>query len=90
VGKDFGVCVNPEFLREVSADEDFTKPWLIVVGASDKRAEKELKQLYQPFAADIVAVEIKVAEMLKYAHNMFNATKISFFNEVHMVSKLRY
>ncbi len=84
-GNDFSVCVNPEFLREVSAEEDFTKPWLIVIGAHDTRSETELKEIYQPFGADIVVVEIRAAEMLKYAHNMFNATKISFFNEVYMV-----
>ncbi|MCK5600773.1 UDP-glucose/GDP-mannose dehydrogenase family protein [Candidatus Pacearchaeota archaeon] len=84
-GKDFGVCVNPEFLREVSAEDDFANPWLTVIGAYDKRSAEELKEMYEPFGADTVITEIKVAEMMKYAHNMFNATKISFFNEVHIV-----
>jgi len=86
-GGDFGVCVNPEFLREVSAEDDFANPWLIVIGAYDKRSREKLKEMYEPFRADIVITEIKVAEMTKYAHNMFNATKISFFNEIHMVSQ---
>ncbi len=85
VGNDFGVCVNPEFLREVSAEDDFANPWLTVIGAYDKRSEKKLKEMYQSFGADIVISEIKEAEMMKYAHNMFNATKISFFNEIHTV-----
>jgi UDPglucose 6-dehydrogenase len=84
-GRDFGVCVNPEFLREASADDDFANPWLTVIGASERRSAEELKKLYGPFGSDIVITEIKVAEMMKYVHNMFNATKISFFNEMHLV-----
>ena len=85
LGEHINICNNPEFLREVSAEADFANPWLIVIGAYDKRSEEILKQMYEPFGADIVITEIKVAEMMKYAHNMFNATKISFFNEIHMV-----
>ncbi len=84
-GLDFGVCMNPEFLRAVSAEQDFAYPWLIVIGAYDERSGKELGELYQPFGAEIVVTELKVAEMMKYVHNLFNATKISFFNEMHMV-----
>ena len=85
VGEDFGVCTNPEFLRAASAEEDSLHPWLIVIGAYDERSGKELEQLYQPFGAEIVITELKVAEMMKYVHNLFNATKISFFNEMHIV-----
>jgi len=84
-GLDFGVCVNPEFLREATAEDDFVHPWLIVIGAYDQRSGKELEALYQPFEAEIAVTKIKVAEMMKYVHNLFNATKISFFNELHEV-----
>jgi len=84
-GADFGVCMNPEFLREASAEEDFAHPWLVVIGTYDERSGKELVELYQPFKAEIVVTELKVAEMMKYVHNLFNATKISFFNEMHEV-----
>ncbi len=84
-GVDFGVCMSPEFLRAASAEEDFARPWLIVIGAYDRRSGKELEKLYRPFEAEIVVTELKVAEMMKYVHNLFNATKISFFNEMHLV-----
>ena len=84
-GLDFGVCVTPEFLRAGSAEEDFIHPRLTVIGAYDERSGKELEELYQPFGAEIVVTELKVAEMMKYVHNLFNATKISFFNEMHVV-----
>ena len=85
VGMDFGICVNPEFLREATAGEDFAHPWLVVIGAYDQRSSKQLERLYRPFGTEIVVTDIRVAEMMKYVHNLFNATKISFFNEVHMV-----
>ena len=84
-GVDFGVCTNPEFLRAVSAEDDFAHPWLTVIGAYDERSGKELEALYQPFGAEIAVTELKVAETMKYVHNLFNATKISFFNEMHVV-----
>ena len=84
-GVDFGVCMNPEFLRAASAEEDSAHPWLIVIGAYDQRSGKELEELYQPFGAETVVTKLKVAEMMKYVHNLFNATKISFFNEMHVV-----
>ncbi len=84
-GLDFGICTNPEFLRAASAEQDFAHPWLTVIGAYDERSGKELRELYQAFGAEIVITELKVAEMMKYVHNLFNATKISFFNEMHVV-----
>jgi len=84
-GLDFGVCVNPEFLRAATAEHDFAHPWLTVIGTYDERPGKELEELYQTFGAEIVVTKIKVAEMMKYVHNLFNATKISFFNEMHVV-----
>jgi len=84
-GVDFGICTNPEFLRAATAEQDFAHPWLIVIGAYDQRSGKELEELCQPFGAEIVITELKVAEMMKYVHNLFNAAKISFFNEMHVV-----
>jgi len=84
-GVNFGICMNSEFLRAVTSEQDFAHPWLTVIGAYDQRSGKELEELYQPFGAEIVVTELKVAEMMKYVHNLFNAAKISFFNEMHVV-----
>lgn len=86
-GKDFGIAMNPEFLREVSAESDFAKPWIIVVGSNDVYTAQVLEELYRPFGAPIVHMSIKEAEMLKYVHNIYNADKISFFNEMRMVAE---
>lgn len=84
---DFGVAMNPEFLREVSAEKDFAHPWMTVVGANDEKSKLSLDELYVPFKAPITDMSIKEAEMTKYIHNLFNATKISFFNEIRVVSE---
>jgi UDPglucose 6-dehydrogenase len=84
-GVDFGICVNPEFLREASSEEDFARPWLIVVGAEEPRVVSIMKELYQPLKCEVKVCRIKEAEMMKYVHNLYNATKISFFNEMHNV-----
>jgi len=90
-GRDFGVCANPEFLREASAEEDFLKPWIVVIGELDKRSGNLLERLYRPLCrrsrAPILRTNLRTAEMTKYAHNMFNATKISFANEMWLVSR---
>jgi len=91
LGTDFGVCYHPEFLREVSALEDFIKPWIIVAAASDHQADRAFRQLYQPISdqteASLVMTDLRAAEMVKYAHNLFNATKISFTNEIWSVCR---
>ena len=87
LGDGFSVAMNPEFLREVSAEEDFMHPWIVVIGSSDPGSAQLLGELYQPFNAPIVHMNIKEAEMMKYVHNIFNATKISFFNEMRMVAE---
>jgi len=90
-GRDFGVCMNPEFLREASAEDDFLKPWIVVIGELDKRSGNLLERLYRPLCrrsrAPILRTNLRTAEMTKYAHNMFNATKISFANEMWLVSR---
>lgn len=80
-GVDFSVASNPEYLRELTAFEDFIQPRLIVIGTDDDRAGAVLEELYKPFGAPIHHVTTAEAEMQKYVHNLLNAAKISFFNE---------
>jgi len=81
----FDVVSNPEFLREGSAVEDFMKPSRIVIGTSNPRALKVMREIYRPLIlqdAPMVETDVKTAEMIKYASNAFLATKISFINEI--------
>ena len=86
-GVDFGVAANPEFLREGTAVRDFQLPPFTVVGATDERVEEMLQILYKPIDAPYLAVEIKVAEFLKYACNSFHAIKVTFANEIGALCK---
>ncbi len=81
-GKEFGLCMNPEFLKEGSAIKDFLQGDRIVIGASDERAEKVMREVYRDFPQKIFATNPRTAEMIKYANNSFLATKISFANEM--------
>lgn len=85
VGESLGLAMNPEFLRQRSAAEDFRQPWLTIFGTVGEREASLLRGLYEPFGAPIVATDVTTAEVIKYAHNLYNATKISFFNEFHVV-----
>jgi UDPglucose 6-dehydrogenase len=85
VGKDFGLCMQPEFLRAISALEDFRNPWMTLIGEYDKCSGDILEELYQDFGGKIWRVSIETAEMEKYAHNLYNAAKISFTNEIYKV-----
>ena len=78
----FDVASNPEFLREGSAIADALKPDRIVIGVTGPRAEKILRELYEPFAAPIIVTDIKSAEIIKHASNSFLALKISYINAV--------
>lgn len=84
-GEDFGVCMNPEYLREDSNEEDFKNPWIIVIGELDVRSGETLQEIYGPHKCPIIRTSIKEAEVQKYIHNLFNACKISFFNEMRMI-----
>ncbi|MFH1721131.1 MAG: UDP-glucose/GDP-mannose dehydrogenase family protein [Candidatus Altiarchaeota archaeon] len=86
-GRDFGVAMNPEFLREGVAVEDFLKPDRIVVGGIDQRSIDVIKECYKGFGAPILEVGLKTAEMIKYASNCLLATKISFINEIGNICK---
>jgi UDPglucose 6-dehydrogenase len=81
-GKDFGVGMNPEFLREGVAVDDFLHPDRVVNGYGDERTRNLLAELYKDFSCPIVETSVTVAEMIKYASNCFLAAKISFINEI--------
>jgi UDPglucose 6-dehydrogenase len=84
-GTHFGVAMNPEFLRQISSEQDFARPWMTVLGTSDRRTAEMLDVLYRPFGALIVHCTPTEAEMIKYVNNVYNAVKISYFNEVHAI-----
>jgi len=82
---EFDVVSNPEFLREGFAVEDFMKPDRIVIGAESEKAKKILGELYSPYVRSgnpIIFMDVRSAELTKYAANSFLATKISFMNEI--------
>ncbi len=85
--RDFGIVMNPEFLREGVAVEDFLNPDRIIIGANDKRSGDHLAEIYTGFNCPTLQVDIKTAEMIKYASNAFLATKISYINEIGNICK---
>ncbi|MFA6035647.1 MAG: UDP-glucose/GDP-mannose dehydrogenase family protein [Candidatus Micrarchaeia archaeon] len=78
----FGLCMNPEFLREGNAVYDFMKPDRIVVGAADSKDADAVSRLYSKVHSPLLKTDLRTAEMIKYASNSFLATKISFANEL--------
>lgn len=82
---EFDMASNPEFLKEGAAIDDFMKPDRVVIGTDNEKTEDILKELYAPFLRNehpIITMDIRSAEMTKYAANAFLATKISFINEI--------
>ena len=86
-GEDFGVCHNPEFLRESTAVADFRNPSKTVIGASDSRSADLVASLYEGLPGPLLRCPIEVAEMVKYADNSWHATKVTFANEVGKICK---
>lgn len=86
-GSDFGVGMNPEFLREGSAIKDFYHPGFTVIGQLDPRSGEAIERLYQEVDAPIIRTDIAVAEMTKYVSNSFHALKITFANEIGTLCK---
>lgn len=83
---DFGVAMNPEYLREVNATDDFKNPWIITIGVTDERVKGIMQGIYENFSCPIHYVSITEAETQKYVHNLYNAVKIAFFNEMRLAS----
>jgi len=86
-GKDFGLAMSPEFLREGKAMQDFLKPDRVVIGEHDNKSGDMLYALNKPLTDNILRTDIKTAEMIKYTSNAFLATKISFTNEIGNICK---
>ncbi|MGA8727733.1 MAG: nucleotide sugar dehydrogenase [Terracidiphilus sp.] len=81
-GKEFGVCNNPEFLREGSAVKDFRSPPKTVIGEMDQASGEELVGLFKKIDAPLIRTDLKTAEMIKYVDNSWHALKIGFGNEI--------
>jgi len=81
-GVDFGVCHNPEFLREGSSVKDFYSPPKTVIGELDKRSGDLLANLYKSITAPLIRTDLKTSEMVKYIDNGWHALKIGFANEI--------
>lgn len=82
---DFDVVSNPEFLKQGAAVDDFLKPDRVVIGSDSQRATKIMQELYAPFLRTgnpVIIMDVKSAEMTKYAANSFLAVKISYANEI--------
>lgn len=82
---EFDVVSNPEFLKQGAAVEDFLKPDRVIIGSNSKRATEIMQELYAPFMRTgnpVIVMDVKSAEMTKYASNSFLAVKISYANEI--------
>lgn len=84
-GIDFGICMNPEYLRANTANSDFINPKAIVFGSYDRKSEACLEKIYKKIKCPIYKITLEEAEFQKYVHNIYNASKISFFNEMRYI-----
>jgi UDPglucose 6-dehydrogenase len=84
----FALASNPEFLRAASAADDFRFPWMTVIASRSKRTQERLRALLEPFGGEMrLFDDPTVAEFIKCTHNIFNAAKISFWNEMWLVAE---
>lgn len=81
-GEDFGICSNPEFLREGSAVRDFRWPPKTVIGELDEASGEMLAMLYEGVQAPLIRTDLNTAEMIKYVDNCWHALKVGFANEI--------
>jgi GDP-mannose 6-dehydrogenase len=86
-GSHFGVCFNPEFLREGTSVEDFFNPPKTVIGADEERPASVLREIYKDLPGETFVTSIEVSEMVKYADNNFHAVKVTFANEIGIICK---
>ena len=86
-GTDFGICINPEFLREGSSLKDFHNPPFTLIGADDEETVEAVRSLYASINAPVFVTSLKTAEMVKYVCNCFHALKVSFANEIGNICK---
>ncbi len=84
---EFGICHNPEFLREGSAIDDFFNPPATVIGCFDEKSGKIVEDLFKDIKAPVVKTTIKIAEMIKYVNNSFHGLKVAFANEIGSICK---
>jgi GDP-mannose 6-dehydrogenase len=82
VGEGFGVCVNPEFMREGTAVQDFLEPSITVIGSGDPQHASTLREIYSWVPGRVVETSFRSAEMVKYVCNAWHAVKVGFANEV--------
>lgn len=81
-GQDFGVCMNPEFIREGTSIHDYYNPPMTVIGELDKKSGEIVSQIYKNIRAPLIRTTIKTAEIVKYVCNSYHALKVVFANEV--------
>ncbi|WP_342243045.1 nucleotide sugar dehydrogenase [Pseudomonas sp. OTU5201] len=86
-GVDFGIAVNPEFLRESTAIKDYDYPAMTVIGELDSQSGDLLQAIYSELDAPIIRKSVEVAEMIKYTCNVWHATKVTFANEIGNIAK---
>jgi GDP-mannose 6-dehydrogenase len=84
---DFGICINPEFLREGSSLKDYHAPPFTLIGADDEETTTAVRGLYSNINAPVFITSLKTAEMVKYVCNCFHALKVSFANEIGNICK---
>jgi GDP-mannose 6-dehydrogenase len=87
LGKDFGVCVNPEFMREGTAVADFLEPAMTIIGAALPEHSAFLREVYSWVPGRVFETSFRSAEMVKYVCNAWHAVKVSFANEVGTLAK---